>query len=69
MKTEYQSYNSFLNNERRTIYNLCNKVIMQLITKPDKEEIIKKLVENYKKVSVLNIDSEALKPKKVEFSK
>lgn len=48
MKTEYQSYNSFLNNER-TIYNLCNKVIMQLITKPDKEEIIKKLVENYKK--------------------
>jgi len=42
---------------------------MQLITKPDKEEIIKKLVENYKKVSVLNIDSEALKPKKVEFSK
>ena len=68
MKTEYQSYNSFLNNER-TIYNLCNKVIMQLITKPDKEEIIKKLVENYKKVSVLNIDSEALKPKKVEFSK
>lgn len=42
---------------------------MQLITKPDKEKIIKKLEENYKKVSILNIDLKALKHKKLEFSK
>lgn len=42
---------------------------MQLITKPDKEKIIKKLEENYKKVSVLNIYLKALKHKKLEFSK
>lgn len=41
---------------------------MQLIIKPD-EEIIKKLEENYKKVSVLNIDLKALQHKKLEFSK